>query len=325
MNICHKRCKITADLRELTGNTTHESADNAADKPTDSRTDLLKQLAALTDQPGKAGDLCKGTDRSKNDRQLSDKSTHAEHTYHSAGDQCGYRTQCDHNAGQQTDAGDGFHQYACIKSCQSINDAGEECRDHIDCRLNEFGQLLCNTVQQVDQEQHNRVNDFRSIVCKRGEYAGQQCQCTVSDCRDALNKYIHQRKNDGLNSFSDSGSSLSDYAAERYDSLTELFGNGRDQRGNPCDDRAESCHNNGHTCAERSSQSGNADCNSRQSGTGSEKTCSDSCGTDTDQRKCSGKRQDRRNKRGQHKTGHTDYGECTGNRHKPLGNALPTH
>ena len=166
---------VTADLRELTGNTTHESANNAADKPTDSRTDLLQQLAALTDQPGKAGDLCKGTDSSKNDRQLSDKSAHAEHTYHSAGDQCSYRTQRDHNAGQQTDAGDGFHQYACIKSCQSINDAGEECRDHIDCRLNEFGQPLCNAVQQVDQEQHNRVNDFRSIVCKRSEHAGQQC------------------------------------------------------------------------------------------------------------------------------------------------------
>ena len=173
-------------MRELTGYTAHKTADDAAYKGADCGANALKELSALADEPGQARNLCQTTDSGEHKCQFGDNCAHAKNTSHSAGNQPGDSAKCQHDSGQQTDAGDAFQQRIGINTGQSIHDPGEERHEEMHSSLNQIGQISRNALDDLYQELSNGIDNLRGVCDQSRQYAGNQLQRSVCQSRNTL-------------------------------------------------------------------------------------------------------------------------------------------
>ena len=323
--VCHERREIASDPRELAGNAAHKSADDTADKSADRRSDVLQQLSALADQPRKARELCKRADCRQHERKFRNERTHTEHAGHCAWDQGGDRSERHKDARKQSDTRDGLHQYAGIKPRQRVNDAGEERRDHIDRGLNKLRQPLGNAVQQMDKEQHDRIDNLRRVACQRGEHRRKKRQRALRNGGNALCQHVDEGQYDRLERFSERRSAVRDHLTECHDRLAELCRNSGDQRGNARDDRGKPRHNDRYARAHRSRKRRDAYRDGAQAGACSEKSRSDGGDAYADERKRGGKREDRRHQRCEQSARNADHRKRARKRDKPLCDPADAH
>ena len=161
-------------MRELTGYAAHKTTDNTANERTDGNADALQELSALADEPGQTGELSQTADGGQNQSQLRNDGAHTDDANHSPRDKSGHALQRNHHNRQEADAGDTFQQGGRVDTGQGVNNTGEERHEQINRRFDELRQALCDAVDKLNQEQHERVHDLRSISHKRRENPGKE-------------------------------------------------------------------------------------------------------------------------------------------------------
>ena len=242
-------------MRELTGYATHKTADDTANKFTDCRTNSLKQITAFIDKPVQTRNLCQGTDRRKYKSKLSDDSTHTENTQHGARNKSSHCAQSSHNCCKQADTDNSLKKSFCIDALKCTHNAGEECHQYINRSLNQTGKILSDALKYGNKELEDGINDRRSIFYQRFKNTCNELQCPISDSGNALNKYIHQHKDNCLDCFTNGSCTISDNFAEFDNCLTDLGYNCRNKGCDTSDDNSQRSDDGCSTSSSRSSKS----------------------------------------------------------------------
>ena len=124
-------------------------------------------LDALIDEPLQTWNLSQRADCGKNQRQFCDNQSHSENTNHGSGNKSCNHAQSRHNSSQKTDSDNPLKQGCSINPLQSVNNAGKECHEHVDGRLNKTGQITGNSFKHPDEELEQGIYNLRSILDQR--------------------------------------------------------------------------------------------------------------------------------------------------------------
>ena len=242
-------------MRELTGYATHKATDDTTNKLTDCRTNSLKQITAFVDKPVQARNLRQSTDRSKNKSEFSDNSAHTENAQHGTRNKSCYCAQSSHNCCKQADTDNSLKKSFCINTLKCIHNTGEECHQYINSSLNQTRKILSNALKHCDKELEDGIDDRRGIFHQCFKNTCNELQCPISDSGNALNKYIHQHKNNRLDCFSNGSCTICDNFAELDNCLADLGYNCRNKGCHACDNNSQRSDDGCSTGSSRSSKS----------------------------------------------------------------------